>query len=62
MTRLCYCPVCRSTFENIRGVVFPVGSYEGRQCDDGWHTGKDYDVLALTSEDEALLKKARIAV
>lgn len=42
--------------------MFPVGSYEGRQCDDGWHTGKDYDVLTLTSEDEVLLKKARIAV
>jgi hypothetical protein len=56
------CPKCLSRYPDIRGMIFPVGSCDGTQCEDGWHKGPDYDpnVLVLTEKDRVLLSKALV--
>jgi hypothetical protein len=45
-------------------MIYPVGSYIGKQCEDGWHRGPDYDpsVLTLTISDKQLLRDLDIVL
>ena len=56
------CPKCMSRYPDIRGMIYPVGSYIGDQCQDAWHKGAGYDpnVLTLTDADRSLLTKALV--
>lgn len=58
------CPKCLSRYPDIRGMIYPVGSYIGKQCEDGWHRGPDYDpsVLTLTISDKQLLRDLDIVL
>jgi hypothetical protein len=44
-------------------MIYAVGSYAGRQCDDEWHWKvANPDVLALTPYDYQFLKSLKIRV
>ena len=56
------CPSCLSKWEDIRGVIYPVGSYDGRQCANIWHLGSQYDPdkWDLSPDDRAFLQELLI--
>jgi hypothetical protein len=56
------CPKCLSKYPDIRGMLYPLGSYIGDQCEDDWHKGASYDpnVFILSDADRDLLTKAKV--
>ena len=56
MERPSVCPACLSKYEDIRGMVYPAGSFQGATCKDSWHRGAEYpNELQLTPEDQKFL-------
>ena len=64
MERSPVCPSCLSKYADIRGMLYPCGSYVGYQCEDIWHRGAEYDpnTLFLNDADIAMLKDWGIGV
>jgi hypothetical protein len=58
------CPKCLSKYPDIHGMIYGVGQYIGRQCEDDWHRGQNYNPneLVLTADDRTFLTGNRIRI
>jgi hypothetical protein len=58
------CPACISKYPDIHGMIYGVGQYIGRQCENNWHRGQNYNPneLVLTADDRKFLSKQNIKI
>ena len=63
MERSPICPRCLSKFPDIRGLIYTMGDRVGKQCEDVWQRGVEYDPdrWVLTPFDEEFLSEQKIS-